>query len=157
MGQQIISEVEIPPDFDTANILRLASQISNAAMSLERRLSRASSEDYVDCLKTAYAIQKARRFRDALFPEMFADPAWDILLDLYIAHEKQDRVSVSSACIAAAVPPTTALRWLTQMVGQKLVLRHQDENDGRRVFVSLTPEACARMEIILHRFHGIAR
>jgi hypothetical protein len=37
-------------------------------------------------------------------PDLFADPAWDILLDLYAARLEQQRVAVSSLCIAAAVP-----------------------------------------------------
>jgi DNA-binding MarR family transcriptional regulator len=44
-------------------------------------------------------------------------------------------------CIAAAVPATTALRWLKTMVQQGLFIRRADPHDGRRVFVQLAPEA----------------
>jgi hypothetical protein len=53
-----------------------------------------------------------RRERERLLPDLFADPAWDILLDLFAASIERRPVSVSSACVAAAVPPTTALRWI---------------------------------------------
>jgi DNA-binding MarR family transcriptional regulator len=53
----------------------------------------------------------------------------------------QHRVAVSSLCIAAAVPATTALRWLKTMVSQGIFLRRADPHDGRRVFVELAPEA----------------
>ena len=46
------------------------------------------------------------------YESIFADPAWDMLLDLMEAEIEQPRVAVSSLCIAAAVPATTALRWL---------------------------------------------
>src|SRR3546814_1843272 len=53
---------------------------------------------------------------DTLFPytTLFrSDPAWDMLLDLYLAAERNTRpVSISSLCIASAVPATTALRWI---------------------------------------------
>ena len=39
--------------------------------------------------------------------ELFGEPAWDILLDLYIANVENKPVSVSSACIGSAAPPTT--------------------------------------------------
>ena len=52
-----------------------------------------------------------RRRREQLFgAEVFADPVWDILLDLYASHHEGKNVAVTSLCIAAAVPPTTALR-----------------------------------------------
>jgi hypothetical protein len=47
-------------------------------------------------------------------PALFADPAWDILLDLAAARIDGRMVAVSSLCIAAAVPATTALRWITR-------------------------------------------
>ena len=88
------------------------------------------------------SIIRARRLRSRFFPEdLFADPAWDMLLDLLQAEISHLRVPVSSLCIAAAVPATTALRWLKTMVQQGLFVRRADPHDGRRVFVELAPEA----------------
>jgi DNA-binding MarR family transcriptional regulator len=91
---------------------------------------------------TVRAVIRARRLRARYFrEEMFADPAWDMLLDLLQAEIAQLRVPVSSLCIAAAVPATTALRWLKTMVSQGIFIRRADPHDGRRVFVELAPEA----------------
>jgi DNA-binding MarR family transcriptional regulator len=88
------------------------------------------------------SVIRARRLRARYFSEdLFADPAWDMLLDLLQAEIAQLRVPVSSLCIAAAVPATTALRWLKTMVGNGLFIRRADPHDGRRVFVELAPEA----------------
>lgn len=85
---------------------------------------------------------KARRARSSLFDaNLFADPAWDILLDLYLANEEQRRVCVSSACIAAAVPSTTALRWITRLETCGLVEREPDRSDARRSFLRLAGSA----------------
>ena len=90
---------------------------------------------------TVRAVIRARRLRSRFFSEeLFADPAWDMLLDLLQAEISHLRVPVSSLCIAAAVPATTALRWLRTMVAQGLFLRSADPHDGRRVFVELAPE-----------------
>lgn len=87
-------------------------------------------------------IIRARRLRSRFFPEdLFADPAWDMLLDLLQAEIAQLRVPVSSLCIAASVPATTALRWLKTMTEQGLFVRRADPHDGRRVCVELAPQA----------------
>jgi DNA-binding MarR family transcriptional regulator len=91
---------------------------------------------------TVRSVIRARRLRARYFrDELFADPAWDMLLDLLQAEIAQLRVPVSSLCIAAAVPATTALRWLKTMVSEGIFIRRADPHDGRRVFVELAPEA----------------
>jgi hypothetical protein len=89
------------------------------------------------------ANRQARgRFFD---PELFGDPAWDMLLDLTAAHGEGARVSVTSLCIAAGVPATTALRWLTQMVESGIFVRVPDPADRRRAFIALSEKAMAAM------------
>lgn len=87
-------------------------------------------------------LLRARRMRaDFLAGELFADPAWDMLLDLMAARLEHERVSVSSLCIASAVPPTTALRWIRTLTDTGLVVRQADPHDGRRIFIALADEA----------------
>lgn len=85
---------------------------------------------------------RARRLRAQFFdPQLFADPAWDMLLDLMAARLERVSVSVSSLCIAAAVPPTTALRWITTMIQAGLFEREDDPLDRRRAYIALTNKA----------------
>ena len=96
---------------------------------------------------TVRALIRARRLRDQFFgAELFADPAWDMLLDLYAARLESQRVAVSSLCIAAAVPATTALRWIKTLTDLGLLVRAADPQDGRRVYIELSPKAAAGME-----------
>lgn len=89
---------------------------------------------------------RLRRLRDQFFQgELFADPAWDMLLDLLAARLAGQRVSVSSLCIAAAVPATTALRWIRALTDNGLFLRQADPQDGRRVFIALSDKAAESM------------
>jgi DNA-binding MarR family transcriptional regulator len=91
---------------------------------------------------TVRSVIRARRLRSRFFEEdLFADPAWDMLLDLLQAEIAQLRVPVSSLCIAAAVPATTALRWLKTMTDKGIFVRRADPHDGRRVFVELSRDA----------------
>lgn len=85
------------------------------------------------------AVLRVRRLREQLLPaDLFADPAWDILLDLMAARLENAKVSVSSLCIAAVVPPTTALRWIRQLTERELLERRADPDDGRRIFITLS-------------------
>jgi len=86
-------------------------------------------------------LQRQRFFN----AELFADPAWDMLLDLTAARAELKRVSVTSLCIAAAVPPTTALRWIAQMQASGLFRRVEDQADRRRAFIELTEPAADAM------------
>lgn len=92
-------------------------------------------------------IIRKRRLRERFFgTELFADPAWDILLDLKAASLEGGQVSVSSLCIAASVPPTTALRWIATMTESGMLVRRQDPDDARRVFIELSDEAAAKLD-----------
>jgi hypothetical protein len=91
-------------------------------------------------------LLRARRMRgDFLTNDLFADPAWDMLLDLLAARLEHERVSVSSLCIASAVPPTTALRWLRTLSDRGMVVRQADPHDGRRIFIALADETVGAM------------
>lgn len=88
------------------------------------------------------AAIRARRLRDRIIPGgLFEDPAWDMLLDLTAADLERAQVSVSSLCIAAAVAPTTALRWIGKLTDAGLIERQPDPFDRRRAFMVLTESA----------------
>lgn len=90
---------------------------------------------------------KARRKREQTFGlDLFADPAWDILLELYAASLAQRRMSVSGVCAVSAVPPTTALRWIEKLDRKGFLVREQDQFDGRRIWVRLSGRAKSMME-----------
>ena len=144
---------DIASDQNNARLRQLSDEVSRIAATLAR-LSTGPAQpipaqqapparDVPDVsVDTVRAVIRARRLRARFFSEeVFADPAWDMLLDLIQAELAQLRVPVSSLCIAAAVPATTALRWLKTMTSQGLFVRRADPHDGRRVFVELDPSA----------------
>lgn len=79
-------------------------------------------------------------------PGMFADPGWDILLDLFAAMAEGKTVSVSSACLSAGVAQSTAAGRVRQLERAGLILRRPDPLDGRRSFVEIAPIAAERVE-----------
>lgn len=95
-------------------------------------------------------IIHARTARRCFFEtDLFADPAWDILLELYALRMEQRRTSVSKLCISAAVPSTTALRWIEKLQQDGLVERRADPFDARRIWVALTEKAFKSMSAYL--------
>jgi DNA-binding MarR family transcriptional regulator len=93
---------------------------------------------------------RLRRLRAKHFDqELFADPAWDILLDLYAAQLEGRRTTVSSLAIAAAVPPTTALRWIQKLTSRGLLVRVSEGADRRRVYIELSAGAYTSVEAYL--------
>lgn len=102
------------------------------------------------------SLIRQRRQRERHFPaDMFADPAWDMMLDLYAGHyEGQPDVCVSSLCIAAAVPPTTALRWIKSMTDDAIFSRQADPDDGRRILIRLSEKSRIELDRYFNRFDG---
>ena len=143
---------DVASDQTNARLRQLSDEVSRIASTLARLSAgpghvapRAPVVTHAEAPEvSAEAIRsliRARRLRANYFSEeLFADPAWDMLLDLLHAEILHLRVPVSSLCIAAAVPATTALRWLKTMVSEGIFIRRADPHDGRRVFVELAPE-----------------
>jgi DNA-binding transcriptional ArsR family regulator len=77
---------------------------------------------------------------------IFRDPAWDMLLDLLVAHNDGKRLSVSALCLGSGVAMTTALRHIDRLERFGFVTREDDCHDERRIFVDLVDEK--RCELI---------
>lgn len=102
-------------------------------------------------------IIRQRQLRANFFDsELFADPAWDMLLDLTAARAEGQDVCVSSLCIASGVPPTTALRWIGQMTEAGLFERLPDPADRRRAIIRLSRKAENGMAAYFTRLGGVA-
>ena len=100
-------------------------------------------------------IIRQRRSREQFFGQaLFADPAWDMLLDLTAARAEHLRVSVTSLCIASGVPTTTALRWINQLFEVGLLQRVEDPDDRRRTFIVLSDRAA---DCMARYFHSLGR
>lgn len=83
-------------------------------------------------------VISARKKRATVLPaELLHDPAWEILLNLFLAELAQQRVTASSLRRASCVSATTALRWISTLTDRGYLVRSPDPLDGRRVFISM--------------------
>jgi hypothetical protein len=116
------------------------SRLGNAVSSVKKSIAlapvrsvRTGTED------TIKMIIHARAQRVAFLPaDLFADPAWDMLLHLYLADIVCKRVTVTNLCSASNVPMSTALRWIDALDRRGLIDRTSDQWDARRFFISLS-------------------
>jgi len=93
------------------------------------------------------AYLKVRRARESLFPcELFGEAAWDILLDLYVNDAQGKSVSISDACIASGVAPTTGLRWINKLLEAGLIIRSDDPHDRRKSYLKFAGDTDSRVE-----------
>jgi DNA-binding MarR family transcriptional regulator len=142
---------EHTPNIDTDRLLKLSAEVGRIAATLARLSMGPGSPPPIEfgpdpALRSIpeEAVKwliSARRQRARFLPQdLFAEPAWDILLDLLRAEIAEQRVYVSSLCIAAGVPSTTALRYINNMVEQGIIVRRADPFDRRRIFIELSPQ-----------------
>ncbi|MBC9031949.1 MarR family transcriptional regulator [Sphingomonas sp. JC676] len=123
-------------------IARAAAGGRSATGNVERHVEKSDTE----LAAVAQKYLRMRRKRGDFFgADLFADPAWEILLDLFAAGIEGRVVSITSACIASGVPTTTALRWITLLVSRGAVCRAPDARDHRRSHLYLSTEAKAVM------------
>jgi len=144
---------------DGGNMVSFGQQISQLMSLLESKSTETQADATTsdqDINATLRAIIGSRSLRNRHFPsQIFADPAWDILLDLTRAKLEDQQVSVSSVCIAASVPMSTALRWVRQMTDAALLHRWTDPKDRRRDLIALTESTASQMRDYLAAAHGI--
>ena len=88
--------------------------------------------------QAARLLEERRLRRDYLPEELFHEPAWDMLLALYLAHIDRRTLNVKTLVACADAPVTTSQRWIDHLAKLKLVDRVIDPMDRRRIEVSLS-------------------
>ena len=76
---------------------------------------------------------------------LFGEPAWDMLVELFIAHCEGAKVPTGALGIGSGLSSSSVQRLVQRLVDAELVVRAPDPGDGRRHFVSLSPEIAHRL------------
>jgi DNA-binding MarR family transcriptional regulator len=159
-------QLEIVMNVERNNILFRPEQVSGAdieatlrvlhvvSSGLDResaaRATTSNSNVRLTPLALAKRLKNARNVRNSMLPpDLFGEPAWDILLALYVAECEQYRLKVSAVLVESNVPSTTGLRWVETLVQSGLVMRKPHATDARVIHVQLTVDGMSRMTACL--------
>jgi len=69
--------------------------------------------------------------------DLFGEPAWEILLALYVIEDSGARFTISKLAECIHAPLSTVVRWVKTLEEQSLVSRSNHPTDRRIVFVRL--------------------
>lgn len=97
-------------------------------------------------LNLARWLYWAREIRPTIDQQLYGEPAWDMLLDLYLRQKTGTRSSVTSACIGSRAPHTTALRYVAALCDAGWLERVVDDSDRRRNWLSLSADGESRLD-----------
>lgn len=154
-----------PSDEDGKRTVTLSRKDVSAARRLLRLLlgsDRNASDDLLQkpSLSSAKGVDRSsfvvrakdefqnRRRRVGVFGQsMFGEPAWDMLLALYILDVAGQRQTVGSLLHFSGTPMTTAKRWLDYLAAHDLVQREAHPTDRRTAFVGLTEKARQKLDM----------
>lgn len=115
-----------------------------------KKVTRPDLSSHEDRLALIKVTQFIRRVRDRLVPACAeGDPSWEIFLYVMEQAELKNPVSVTAACHASAIPQTTAMRKIDELVAEGLLSRVSDPLDRRRINLEPTETGEAQLHAFL--------
>jgi hypothetical protein len=144
--------VDLPVRLTPGELAKLTGMSVKAATSARRGNTTFASSDpgTMDARDRAVELIDLRTRREqALGPDLFGEPAWDLMLDLFVRYVDGRRTSTKSAAVAARAPISTALRYLNLLVDKGWVDKLAHPNDLRIQYVTLSPVGYHQMLALL--------
>lgn len=146
---------------DAARLFRLLADAGSQLQSVAAPSNREDSTKHVnqseteDLLARAKLILSSRRLRARYFnPAVFGEPAWEILLVLYITDSSGGRQTLGKLADWIETPPTSVLRWVGYLEKEKFLERQPHPNDRRITFLRLLPKGREAMDAYLGAVPG---
>lgn len=153
---------------DVVRLVRAAERMARLAQEIGARAQSASTspsdadisraDPPATCPSTERLVQASR---DAIAahlgqpdfgaPAFFRNPAWLLLLELFVADRSGAAVSVKAACLTLGGATSTAMRTILDLERLDLIASRSDEKDARRRLLTLTPRAEAALRVYLNR------
>ena len=144
-----MTEITLREDFERA-ALAGTEQTADLQPALNEARQRARYAQLMTIRQGLMARQQRGRFFNS---NLFADPAWDMLLELYGASLTERRLTVSRLAERSGVPLTTALRWIATLETEGLIDRENDRFDRRRMFLALSEKGRVGMSAYFEELH----
>lgn len=124
------------------NIGKIASQIG---YEVQHKLSDDELDEYLIEMLDKYFDNKRLRYI-IVSQDLFSDPYWDILVELFHARLRRKDITVSAIATAGNMPQTTGLRYIDSLLAIEYIYREKDAWDGRKVFIRISDKAFLLMK-----------
>lgn len=97
--------------------------------------------------ENARATIRRRLLRRQLLgaPDLFGEPAWDMILDLFVHEDDRKPMAMSSICVSAGIPFSSAMRLAQKLCDADILQRVPDTFDGRRINLRIAPDVVHRL------------
>lgn len=130
-----------PPDFGATTQIRAEARVRTSQQEL---------------LRMARHARDSRKRIEPLFPKnIFRDSAWDMLLELFIATQQNERLCVKDLVQLSGDSSTSAIRRIDQLEGAGFLRRQIDDQDQRRVWVRLTEKGYQALATMLRHLFDV--
>lgn len=107
-------------------------------------------------VRIAVRIHALREARFCHFDRaLYGEPAWDMLLAIYIAQGRGVSLSTAEVCEEAEAPKTTALRWIGHLEREGLVTKRPNPRRSNSFLVEITEKAALELNHYLARVSAI--
>lgn len=133
-----------------------AVQIAQIAAIIDRHRDtkpKAKDESEPGAIKHVFIARRMlhimRSGNEAFGAQLLSNPAWEILLDLFIHRSEGKRMTIMSLCITATAPAGTVLRYLNALTEAGFVVRTPADHDRPSPTIDLSDNAFAGLKSIL--------
>ena len=137
---------------DREDAKRLLTLLTTDNLSIEsgaEALPLPNASGFLPLQDRARDILAHRRRRQEVFgTAMFGEPAWEILLHLYVL-EFGARHTIGRLVKLAGASKSSGLRWIDYLEVQRLIRRRSHPTDRRAAFVELTEKGKEQIELYL--------
>lgn len=131
---------------------RIEAELEAIEAAVNRLRERTAPDSEAGPLEIALALREARQARDAAFPpRLFGDPAWDLLLEAFIATEQGNPLGKNGLIEAAGLPYATGARWIDRLEEVGLLTHRPIPDMKRRRLYGLTDKGLEAMTRALAR------
>jgi DNA-binding MarR family transcriptional regulator len=132
----------IVSESDARDAVRLLGLLTDALDKKDEEVADSNSPGQISRYELrlrARVVINSRRHRFRFFKRsMFGEPAWDMLLVLYITEPAEGSQSISRLAELVETPLSTAVRWIDYLEREKLVEREPHPTDKRVIFIRLS-------------------
>ena len=102
----------------------------------------------------ALRMLELRRARsEFLNPAMLGEPAYEMLLHLYVAEGSNDPLTPARLADLSGIPHSSALRWIEYLVSKELATRERHPHDRRATVIDLTAKGKDALDALLRMVH----